>query len=123
MSPYALQVRRPRRFAEENNLSTLNEILLSEVSSSQIDIDRAMSPYGQNRDPIVRAKGLKVYTEMMDDDQVKVCVELRKQAVLSTPWSIDAAVAGNKTAEEYAAFITHCLKRMNGTVEESLENI
>ena len=125
MDPYSLSVRPGRRYEEDKDQSIdlKMQLLLSEVSSSQTDIDRAMSPYGQNRDPIARAKGLKIYTEMMDDDQVKVCVELRKQAVLSTQWSVDAAEAGNRTAEEYADFIRHCLVRMDGTVEDDLEDI
>ena len=122
MDPYSLAVR-PKKFQEIEKLTPNEDLLMHEISSSQTDIDRAMSPYGQNRDPIARAKGLQIYTEMLDDDQVKVCVELRKQAVLSTQWSVDAAEAGNRTAEEYADFIRHCLTRMPGTIEGSLEEI
>lgn len=99
-------------------------LLEQEISSSETDVIRAFSPYGQNTtDPVVRAKGLKIYKEMSDDDQVKVCLDIRKHARLSSPWNIIPGKEGNAKAEEYADFIKHCLSRMEGAFEDNLYEI
>ena len=125
MDPYAP----PRRsMAEEKPVekapSSVPDFIMREISSSETDILRAMSPYGGNMtDPVVRAKGLKIYREMEDDDQVKVCLEVRKQSRLSSPWSVLPGEEDDSEAEEYAEFVEHVFKRMPGTLEDNLYDI
>lgn len=100
------------------------ELLKQEISSSETDVIRAFSPYGQNTtDPVVRAKGIKIYKEMSDDDQIKVCLDIRKHARLSSPWNIIPGKEGNAQSEMYADFIKHCLSRMEGAFEDNLYEI
>ena len=127
MDPYKIQPSLP---AKNFNISTSKTpptplaTLLEEISSSETDVLRAFSPYGQNTtDPVVRAKGLKIYKEMGDDDQVKVCLDVRKHARLSSTWNIIPGKEGDAKSEMYAEFIKHILDRMEGTFEDVLYEI
>lgn len=125
MDPYKILVPQKRFVtkAPQEKPSDLN-LLEQEISSSETDVIRAFSPYGQNTtDPVVRAKGLKIYKEMSDDDQIKVCLDIRKHARLSSPWNIIPGKEGDAKAEEYATFIKHCLSRMEGSFEDNLYEI
>lgn len=44
-----------------------------------------------NPDDLVGRKGLQIYDQMRADDQVKVCLALKKAAVIGPGWSIQAA--------------------------------
>jgi SPP1 gp7 family putative phage head morphogenesis protein len=96
---------------------------MQEVSWSETDVLQSYLPFANNPDPIVRSKGLKIYREMMQDEQVKVCVDVRIQARLSTPWEVVPGMAGNAQSEEMAEFIKACLTRMNGTFETDMEQM
>src|SRR5512143_3694783 len=39
-------------------------------------------------DVLIGRKGLKVYTEMRRDDQIKAALALKKHAILSTGWKV-----------------------------------
>lgn len=127
MDPYALNrkpVVLPSNTPPDKKSDALSpDLLESEVSSSEGEIQRWLSPYGSNPDPVARQKGLKLYEEMMSDDQIAVCVGLRKKAFLTADWSIEPGIAGNAQAEMYAKFIQHVFDRMDGTLEDNLENI
>lgn len=103
--------------------SLSNEDLQKEVSWSETDVLQSYLPFANNPDPIVRSKGLKIYKEMAQDDQIKVCTDIRIQARLSTPWEIVPGIAGNKQSEEMADFIKECLTRMRGNFETDMEQI
>ena len=105
------------------DLGLPEELLMSEVSSSEGEVQRWLSPYGQNPDPVARQKGLKLYEEMMVDEQIAVCVGLRKKAMLSVAWSVEPGKKGDATSEKYAEFVKHVLERMDGTIETDLEEI
>ena len=124
MNPYMIPFAAPKASQNAPKPTMLEKgDLFDEVSSSESLIERAIYPYGANWDPLVRKKGLKIYQEMAQDDQVKACLDLRKQARLSTPWTIASAKDGNKTADMYADFIKHILERMDGTFEDDLYQI
>ena len=120
MNPYELAVR-PK--APQEDAKPAMRAILEEISSSESDVLRALSPYGANPDPIVRNKGLKIYQEMAQDDQVKACLEVRKQARLSSDWTIVPGKEDDAEAEMYADFINHVLERMRGTFENDLYDI
>lgn len=123
MDPYAIVP--SRRFADvpAPKPTIDDDTLFSEISSSEGEVQRWMSPYGQNPDPVARQKGLKLYEEMMSDEQISVCVGLRKKAMLTSTWSVEAGKAGNAESEKYAEFITQVLQGMDGTFEDDLEDI
>lgn len=125
MDPYSLTAP-PRKFQNNNRIpprELKDEELTQEISWSESDILRAFSAYGQNPDPVVRRKGLQIYREMMEDDQIKVCIDLRKKARLSTPWTIEPGDDKDTQSVEMADFVTHCFDRMAGTLEDKLEEI
>lgn len=123
MNPYSLIVR-PKKFMMDYQKAEVDQAdLMKEISSSETDIQRAISPYNQNLDPVIRAKGIKIYRDMKTDDQVKACLALRKHARLSTPWSISSGEEGNSEADMYAEFIKQTLQRMDGTLEQNLYEI
>lgn len=127
MNPYeiSLSARRQKSFelAQQTPAEPTLSEMFEEISSSESDIYKALYAYGQNPDPIARAKGLYVYRDMMEDDQIKACVELRIQARLSTPWMIHSAEEGNAQADEYADFIDYVLKGLKGTFADNLYNM
>lgn len=108
---------------EKNNNPEQDKNLFQEVSWSETDVLQSYLPFANNPDPIVRSKGLKIYSEMLRDDQVKVCIDVRIQARLSTPWEIVPGKPGNATSEEMADFIKECLKRMHGNFESDMEQM
>lgn len=97
--------------------------LMDEVSYSEQDVLQSYLPFANNPDPIVRSKGLKIYREMMQDEQVKVCVEVRIQARLSTPWEVVPGTPGNAQSEEMAAFVKENLEGMRGNFETDMEQM
>lgn len=120
MNPYIINIP-ARRFQNQDGVPTPDPLeLTNEISWSETDLYHSYVAYGQNPDKIVQHKGLQIYREMMDDDQVKACIELRKQARLSTPWQINSAKKGNFQADMFADFITHVFQRMRGTMEDNL---
>ena len=126
MNPYTLDVpakKNPQGSDPEDQNLTPASDLIKEISWSETDLYKAFYAYGQNPDPVVKHKGLKIYEDMMEDDQVKACIELRKQARLSTPWSILPGKNESPEAQKYADFITHVLLRMKGVFEDDLYQI
>lgn len=74
--------------------------------------DSFQFPY--NPDPLVRGNNYSIYDEMRDDDQVKVCLALKKDMVLNSGWTISCK------DEEIKAFIE---SNLNGLGElDAIEN-
>ena len=122
MNPYAVSSPLPRKHAQEV-VKVSQQDLMRDISSSESLMERALYPFGGNPDPVARRKGIKIYQEMTQDDQVKACLDLRKQARLSTPWNIVSAKEGDATADMYAEFVKHVFERMQGTFEDKLYQI
>lgn len=104
-------------------MAEMDPELMRETSWSETDVLQSYLPFANNPDPIVRSKGLKIYREMMQDEQVKVCIEVRIQARLSTPWEVVPGDASNPQSVEMADFIKECLTRMRGNFETDMEQI
>ena len=94
-----------------------------EIAWSETDVLQSYMPFASNPDPIVRSKSLKIYREMLSDDQIQVCVNIRIQARLSSQWTIKAGKDGDAKAIKMADFAMFCLKRMRGNFESDLEQI
>lgn len=113
----------PKNAAPAPDKNPPDQELIKEISWSEQDVLQSYLPFANNPDPIVRSKGLKIYREMMQDDQVKVCVDVRIQARLSTPWEIVPGLPGNVLSEKMAKFIKTCLTRMRGNFETDMEQM
>src|ERR1051325_8379584 len=50
---------------------------------------RAFVPTPYNPDDLARRKGIKIYRQMMQDEQVKAALSAKKLAVVSTGWAGD----------------------------------
>lgn len=122
MNPYSI-IKRTRFDDTKAMIKIKPEDLMREISSSESDVLASISPYGQNPDALVRTKGLKIYRDMLEDDQVQACIQLRKHARLSSPWTIVSAEDGNTEADMYADFIKHVLERLDGAFEDNLYEI
>ena len=83
-----------------------------------------------NEDTLVEKKGIKVYREMEQRDaQVRYSFALKKFALLSVDWSIEAANtedledAEKEEAERQAKFINHVMENIEGDFDSSLLKI
>lgn len=74
-------------------------------------------PY--NPDPLARGNNYDIYDEMIDDDQVKVALSFKKDAVVNSGWEIECE------SEAIAKELTESLKRMEdaGKLDMSFEDI
>jgi len=95
---------------------------MGEVSTSRADIFKQLHIVDYNPDSLVGSKGLKVYDDMRNDDQVKAVLSTKKFARLSTPWDI---VPASNSAEDIkiAEFVKWTLLDMDGTIEGDLKEI
>lgn len=97
--------------------------MMEEISWSEQDVLQSYLPFSNNPDPVVRAKSLKIYNEMYQDDQIKVCVDIRNQSRLSSGYEIKPGKENDAYAQKMADFIKFILKRMSGNFETNLEEI
>jgi phage gp29-like protein len=79
-------------------------------------------------DKVLASKGIMLYTrDMMADDQVKACVQIKKLGVVIGGWAVQPAVGegedGYEEALEIADFVERQLLEMQGSVESILMNI
>lgn len=77
-----------------------------------------------NPDILIGRKGLKVYREMMRDDQVKAAMTLKKHAVLATGWRIVPADEDSPRATALAEFVDDVLREeLEGDLEDDIKEI
>lgn len=74
-------------------------------------------PY--NPDELTIRKGLDVYTKMLNDDQVKACLNIKKHAVLSTNWHIEPS-SNDEEDKQIAEFCEFVLRDIEGVFEDVL---
>ena len=84
--------------------------------------DSQRAPY--NPDALVAKKGgLDIYKSMLDDDQVKACVTMKKYAIISSGYTIDAA-SEEKADQEAKEFVEYALgDGLPGTFQQNLLDI
>src|SRR5678815_5921630 len=78
---------------------------------------RSFIPTPYNPDDLARRKGIKIYREMMRDEQVKAALSAKKFAVLSTGWEIHLPETDqdpNATLTEYKEFVEFNFNEMQG---------
>lgn len=86
----------------------------------------AVEPFPYNPDDLVAKKGLKTYTEMGHDDQIKSALTIKKLAVLTSGYEIREPEYPEKTEKEQAAskeptdFIQFCLEECDGQFSQKL---
>ena len=96
---------------------------LNELSFSNSSLYPSFKFREYNPDSLIRKKGgLNVYDDMRQDEQVKACLTLKKQAVLSPGWNILPATA-NEVDKAPANFIKYCFSCIPGTINNAIRNI
>lgn len=75
-----------------------------------------------NPSDLVRVKGLKIFTEMRKDDQIKAAMGFKKLAVLSSGWKV-CPPEGKEEDDEPTRFVAHCLRNMKGDLVEDIREI
>lgn len=90
------------------------------VMASAYDVDSQLRPY--NPDDIFQKTGdYSIYEDMINDDQVEVCLKLKKDLILASGWEIQSEDGENEAAKE---FLEIALKeRFNGCFDDALEEI
>ena len=96
---------------------------VGEIAFSESVIFQGINFRKFNPDLLIRAKGgFKVYDDMRVDDQVKMCLNLKKQAVLAAGWKIEPA---SDSAEDVAVadFVTWVFNKMEGSFDKVAWNV
>ena len=78
--------------------------------------------YGQNPDVLFERKGLSVVDEMRQDDSLSASMEVKKAAVLGSPWKIVPA-SDEQADQDIAADIDDTFNRVPGSFREKLRDI
>jgi len=78
--------------------------------------------YTENPDKVLDQRGWGFYKEIVCDDTVHSCLEMKKTAALSTEWYIEPA-SEDKIDQDIAALIEYNFKRMEGTFRKRLKDI
>lgn len=86
------------------------------------------APIPYNPDSLVRKKGIKVYREMAQDEQVKAALLCKQYAVLSSGYEIqlpdvDEEDQDEEVSDEHKKFIEFCFGEMKGSFESKLLDI
>jgi len=75
-----------------------------------------------NPDALVTRKGLKIYSQMRIDEQVKIAMSFKKHAVYATGWTIKTP-EGQPEDWEVSRFVEQQMLQLPGTVERTLQGI
>lgn len=87
-------------------------------------------PYPYNPDNLIAKKGLRIYTDMMHDEQVKAAMLAKHMSVISAGWEIEPADyedqdkntggSDNEQAKRVGDFVTNCLEKIPGSLDSKL---
>ncbi len=81
-------------------------------------------PYPYNPDDIIGRKGLKKYSEMARDEQVKAAMMAKQFSVIAPGWEVEPAehekAGEKKDAEEVSDFLEQVLNDMEGSFDTKL---
>ncbi len=91
-----------------------------------VEIARQRGPGGfvsfRNPDDLAAGKGLDTYDRMMTDAQVRMAVNYKRFAVISSDWEI-APASDSPADKEIAAFVKSALDNMNGSLVQAVFGI
>jgi SPP1 gp7 family putative phage head morphogenesis protein len=79
-----------------------------------------------NPDTLIGRKGYAIYSQMLQDEQVKAVVQFRRDAILSPGWELQFTVGSSLSADEQARriqIITAIFARMRGALSDALAAI
>lgn len=76
------------RFEKEAENKTNPQDLITQLTTyrSPLYTQSYIEPY--NPDDLIRRKGISIYEKMMNDEQIKATLEMKKSAVLASGWNI-----------------------------------
>lgn len=101
---------------------------LMEISTQEsllylgINGNRLGFPVYHNPDELVQKKGLTIYRQMRDDDQIKAVLTLKKYAIMANPWTVVPASDEPKDIE-VAEFVEDQFYWCPGVMEDYLMEI
>lgn len=79
-----------------------------------------------NQDTLIGRKGYAIYSQMLQDEQVKAVVQFRRDAILSPGWELQFPTSSGLSEEEQAARIytlTDIFSRMRGAFSDALASV
>jgi len=118
---FQFPIRFRNRITKEKKLETP---FIGEESWSALlgEWERDWTAYTTNPDEVLAERGWNFYKEIVCDDTVHSCLEMKKAAALSTDWYIEPA-SDDKADQDIASFIEYNFKRMEGTFRKRLKDI
>lgn len=116
MEPYSVYSTALRGYAGRS-------IRTDEISSQESLMYAGHQLGSYNPDGLVGKKGLPIYTEMLNDEQVKACLMVKKYCRLSTGWEIKAGDENDKTSVMLKDYIETIFRRIRGTFYDVLLEI
>lgn len=75
-----------------------------------------------NPSDLVTRKGLEIFDQMMNDDQIKAALTFRRHAVIAAGWSVESP-DGRPEDWEVTEFVRACFAGMAATVDRVLYNV
>ncbi len=117
---------KPKTYAEVTPKQTPDAIPTHEISFADSYLfTRRVTPF--NPDDLVGHKGLQIYKQMLNDEQVKAALFAKEFAVMSTGWEIvapDLPEEEQETAEELKRFVEFAFGELEcGTLLNNLQEI
>jgi len=76
----------------------------------------------QIEEPLLAKHTLAVIDEMMRDETVGTCIELKKISAIATGWTVQPATEGDPEAQRHADLVTEVLENIEGSFEDSMRD-
>lgn len=102
------------------NVFTLIDSELAVASASHVQYGTNVTYYHPS--DLVRSKGLRAFTDMRRDDQVKAAMGFKKLAILSSGWKIQPPEGADEN-DPATRFVEHTLRNMDGALIEDLREM
>lgn len=106
---------------EKQGRPELGEVAFADVVRRMFGDPRKAFPV-YNTNEVASKKGIRYFTKMARDDQVKAALALKRYAVLAGGWTVNSP-AGKDKDWEPTKFVSECLDELNSTVEGAADGI
>lgn len=118
----AIAAGRQALFAEaEKPAAELGEVAYADILKRLYgDPKKAFPVYQPNE--VAGKKGIRYYTKMARDDQIKSALALKRYAVMAGGWTVNSP-KGEPKDWEPTAFITECFTELGSTVEGAADGV
>ena len=118
-----INLQSPIRFSEKTKEKQERPLMDEQSWSALLESWEAdWITYTTNPDKVLAERGWKFYKEIVCDDTVHSCLEIKKTARLSTGWHIEP-VSNDKINKNIVEFVEYNFKRMEGTFRKRLKDI